>query len=158
MLNIYLLYLNRARTIMLPLFCLCVCVCPVSQSFLIFCDPLDCSLPGSVHGIFQVRILGHIASSFSRWRPRNWTCISWISCVSRQILYWLFTDSLLQILLLLFLGKSKLLRNGCILVEVAHTLVLCNKFKSQFCHLLVAWVPHTTDSPTRLSSFLKKTL
>ena len=30
-----------------------VCVCLVAQSCLTFCDPMDCSLPGSsVHGIF----------------------------------------------------------------------------------------------------------
>ena len=32
-----------------------------------FCDPMDCSLPGSsVHGIFQARILEWVAISFSR--------------------------------------------------------------------------------------------
>ena len=32
-----------------------------------FCDPIDCSLPGSsVHGIFQARILEGVAISFSR--------------------------------------------------------------------------------------------
>ena len=39
----------------------------VAQSCLTLCDPMDCSLPGSsVHGIFQARILGWVAISFSR--------------------------------------------------------------------------------------------
>ena len=54
------------------------------------CDPMDCSPSGSsVHGIFQARILEWIAISFSRgssW-PRAQTCISWVSCIGRQILY-----------------------------------------------------------------------
>ena len=42
-----------------------------------FCNPMDCSLPGSsVHGIFQARVLKWVAISFSRgssWpRDRNW--------------------------------------------------------------------------------------
>ena len=36
----------------------CVCICVVTQSCLTFCDPMDCSPPGSsVHGISQARIL-----------------------------------------------------------------------------------------------------
>ena len=47
----------------------------------LFCDPMDCSLPGSsVHGISQAKILKWVAISFSRWssQPRDWTCISCI--------------------------------------------------------------------------------
>ena len=51
------------------------------------CDPMDCSLPGSsVYGILQARILGWIAMPSARassW-PRDWTCISYISCIGRQ--------------------------------------------------------------------------
>ena len=54
----------------------------VVQSCLSFCDPMDCSLPGSsVHGFFQARILKWTAISFTRgssW-PRNWT---WVSCIA----------------------------------------------------------------------------
>ena len=54
-----------------------------------FCDPLDCSPPGSsVRGIFQARILEWVAVSYSRrssW-PRDLTHISRISCLE-QILY-----------------------------------------------------------------------
>ena len=63
------------------LVCLYVCVLCVlvAQSCLTFCDPMDCSAPGSsVHEIFQVRILEWVAISFSRgssW-PRDRTQVS----------------------------------------------------------------------------------
>ena len=59
----------------------------VAQSCLTLCNPMDCSPPGSsVHGIFQARILGRVAIPFSRGssQPRDRT---WVSCISRQILY-----------------------------------------------------------------------
>ena len=61
------------------------------QSCLTPCDPMDCSLPGpSVHRIFQMRILEWwVAISYSMgssW-PREWTSISYVSCIGRQILY-----------------------------------------------------------------------
>ena len=38
----------------------------VAQSGPTFCDPMDCSLPGSsVHGIFQARVLEWVAIAFS---------------------------------------------------------------------------------------------
>ena len=37
----------------------------VAQSYLTFRDPMDCSLPGSVHGIFQARVLEWDAIAFS---------------------------------------------------------------------------------------------
>ena len=41
--------------------------CIVWQSYMILCDAMDCSLPGSsVHGILQARILEWIAIPFSR--------------------------------------------------------------------------------------------
>ena len=54
------------------------------------CDPIDCSPPGSsVRGIFQAQILEWVAISFSRGssRPRDWTCVSYIPCTGRRILY-----------------------------------------------------------------------
>ena len=54
------------------------------------CNPMDCSPPGaSVHGILQARILEWVAISFSRRSspPRDRTCVSYISCISRQVLY-----------------------------------------------------------------------
>ena len=50
------------------------CCCSVTQSCLTFCDPMDCSLPGSsVHGILQARILEWVVISISRGssRPRG---------------------------------------------------------------------------------------
>ena len=66
----------------------CVCVL-VTQSCLTFCDPMDCSPPGSsVHETLQARKLGWVAISFSRRssRPRDWT---WISCIAgRCFIIW----------------------------------------------------------------------
>ena len=53
-------------------------------------DPVDCSpLGSSVHGILQTRILEWVTILFSRgsfW-PRDWTRISYISCIGRWVLY-----------------------------------------------------------------------
>ena len=68
----------------------CLCSCLVIQSCLTLCIPLDSSLPGSsVLGIFLARILEWVAISYSRGssQPRDWTCISWISCTGEWILY-----------------------------------------------------------------------
>ena len=62
----------------------------VTQSCPTLCDPMDCSLPDSfVHGILQARILEWDAISFSREssRPRDGTCIFWVSRTGRQILH-----------------------------------------------------------------------
>ena len=62
----------------------------VAKSRATLSNPMDCSPPGSsVHGISQARILEWVAISFSRAssRPRNWTCISCVSCIGRKILY-----------------------------------------------------------------------
>ena len=68
-----------------------VCVHAKSlQSCLTLCDPMDCSPPGSsVRGILQARILEWVAIPFSRgsYPPRDWTCISCISCIGRRVLY-----------------------------------------------------------------------
>ena len=54
------------------------------------CDPTDCSPPGSsVHGILQARILEWVAMPSSRgsfWH-RDWTCVSYVTCIGRQVLY-----------------------------------------------------------------------
>ena len=54
------------------------------------CDPVDCSLLGfSVHGILQARILEWVAmpSSKGSSQPRNQAFISYVSCISRHVLY-----------------------------------------------------------------------
>ena len=66
----------------------CCSVLTVSRVWLF--DPVGCSLPGSyVHEIFQARILEWVSIFYSRGssRPRDWTCISCISCIGMQILY-----------------------------------------------------------------------
>ena len=53
----------------------------------VFCDPVDCSTPGSsVHGISQARILEWVAIPSFRGssRPRDWTHVS---CIGRLVLY-----------------------------------------------------------------------
>ena len=61
-----------------------------SGSVWLFCNPMDCSLPGSsTRGISQVTILELVAISFSRgffW-PRDQTLISCVSCIGRWVLH-----------------------------------------------------------------------
>ena len=68
-----------------PSVCVCVCVCVLAaQSCRTFCDPMDCSPPGSsVHGIPQAGILEWVAICSSRGspQPRDWTCISHVSWI-----------------------------------------------------------------------------
>ena len=62
-----------------------MCVCSVTQSCLIFCHPMGCSLPGSsVHRIFQTGILEQVAVSYSKGssQSRDQTRISCISCIA----------------------------------------------------------------------------
>ena len=57
---------------------------------LTLCDPVDCSPPGSpVHGILQARILEWVALPSSRGSSpsRDWTHISYVSCIGRWVLY-----------------------------------------------------------------------
>ena len=61
----------------------------VAQSCMTLWDPMDCSLPGSsIHGIFQTRILGWVAISFSRRssQTRDWTRVS--HTVGRHFTIW----------------------------------------------------------------------
>ena len=74
------------------------CICPldsfstpsVAELCLTLCFSNDCSPPGSsVHGILQARILEWVAMPSSRGsaQHRDWTRVSCISCIGRQILY-----------------------------------------------------------------------
>ena len=59
------------------------------QLCLTLCNPMDCYPPGSsVYGILQARILECIAmpSRKSSWL-RDWTWVSYISCIGRWVLY-----------------------------------------------------------------------
>ena len=59
--------------------------CMHAHSCLTLCDRMDCRPPGSsVHGILQARILEWVAISSPRgssW-PRDWTPVSYISCIA----------------------------------------------------------------------------
>ena len=58
------------------------------QSCLTLCDPVNCSLPGSVHGILQARILDWVAMPSSRDLPHpGIEPKSHIFCVGKQVLY-----------------------------------------------------------------------
>ena len=54
------------------------------------CDPMGCSPPGSsVHGILKTRTLEWVAMPSSRGssRPRDPTCVTYVSCTGRRVLY-----------------------------------------------------------------------
>ena len=64
-------------------------VCEFIQSCLTVCAPMDCNPPGSsVHGILQARILEWVVMPSSRGssQPRDWICVSYISCIGRRVL------------------------------------------------------------------------
>ena len=60
------------------------------QLCLILCDPMDCSPSGaSVWGIIHARILEWVAmpSSKGSSQLKDQTCVSYISCTGRGVLY-----------------------------------------------------------------------
>ena len=65
-----------------------MCACAQSPSHLWLCNPTDCSPLGSVHRIFQARMMGSVTISPSRGSspPRDATQVSCISCTSRRTL------------------------------------------------------------------------
>ena len=68
----------------LEIFVLCVCF----QSCTTFCDPMDCSPPGSsLSGNFQARILELVAMLSFRGssQPRDQTCFLFISCIGSGV-------------------------------------------------------------------------
>ena len=60
----------------------CVVIVLVTQSCLILCDPMDCSLPGSVYGVFQARTLEWAAISFSPGDLLDPRIKSQVSCIA----------------------------------------------------------------------------
>ena len=61
---------------------MCAQLCPT------LCNPMDCSPPGSsVHEILQARVLERVAISSSKGssQPRDWTHISWVSCIAGRL-------------------------------------------------------------------------
>ena len=64
----------------------------LTQLCLTFCEPMDCSPPGScVHGILQARVLEWVAISFSRGSspPRD---RYWVSCIAGRVFTIWFTE------------------------------------------------------------------
>ena len=62
----------------------------IAQSCPTLWDPTDCSPPGSfAHGTLQARIPEWVTIPFSRGssRPRDRTCVSYVSCLGTQVLY-----------------------------------------------------------------------
>ena len=73
-------------------------ICTKSPQWcLTLCNPMNCGpSDSSVHGILQARMLACIAMLSSRGssQPRDWTCVSYVSCIGRQILYlWCYLGS-----------------------------------------------------------------
>ena len=69
----------------------------VAQSYLILCNPMDCSLPdSSVHGIPQGKILEWVAISFSR--GASWSRDqTWVSCIGgRCFTSWATREAFLE--------------------------------------------------------------
>ena len=97
--------------------CVCVCVL-VTQWYLILCDPMNCSPPGSsVHGILQARILEWVAMTFSRGssRPRDQT---WVSSIAGRF-FTIWTTSHIPVLTYFVTGSLYLLTP---LTQFAHPL------------------------------------
>ena len=66
---------------------MCTHVCSAMSDSVVTPWIITCQAP--VHGVFWVGILELVATSFSRgssW-PRDWTCISCVSCIGRWVLY-----------------------------------------------------------------------
>ena len=76
-----------------------------------FCDPMDCSLPGSsVHGILQARVLEWVAISFSRGssRPRDQTQVSRIA--GRFFTLWATREAQIEAIVSLKGWRQKILQ------------------------------------------------
>ena len=131
-------------------------VCVLTQSYLILCDPKDCSLPGSfVHGIFQARILEWVAISFSKgssW-SRDGTHVFRISCTGRPILYhcapWEGHSLIIMLKLLGIIYKTFFFY---LALKLIFSVSSCWKRSSKGCDLLVdSWAgPGQSDTPHHL--------
>ena len=70
---------------------MCACVhAEMLQLCPTVCSPVDCNPPGSsVLGILQARVLEWVAIPFSRGssRPRDGTCVSYVSRIGRRVLH-----------------------------------------------------------------------
>ena len=128
-----------AQYIVIFLF-LCVCVCvsvsvhvcmsmhSCGQSCLSLCNPVNCSPRGSfIYGISQARILEWVAISYSRGssQHRDWTCVSWVSCIGWKILYHWTTWEATLFYLYPYINR-----------EIYNTF---HKFKNIFIHIYCHW-------------------
>ena len=83
------------------------------QSCPTLCDPVDSSPPGSsVLGFLQARIVewGSIPSSKGSSWPRNWTQVSYVSCIGRQVLHHLCYLEIAEIIIWIMITVMYLLR------------------------------------------------
>ena len=77
--------------VFIPLGRFVLCCAKSLQSCLTLCDRMDCSPPGSsVLVILQTKILEWIAMPSSRGssQPRDQSCISYVSCIGRQVFFY----------------------------------------------------------------------
>ena len=88
----------------------------------LFCDPMDCRLPGSpTHEIFQARVMEWVAISFSRgssW-PRDWIKVSCIAG-TREAHTWVGRLSLFQRIIPTQGSNPGLPHCGRILYQLSH--------------------------------------
>ena len=67
------------------------CACSVPKAYLTLHNSMDCSPPGSsLHEDSPGKSTGegcHALLSRGSSRPRDWTHVSWVSCIGRWILY-----------------------------------------------------------------------
>ena len=90
--NIYFCFVDYARA-----FDYVTWRCKVAQLYLTLCDPMDCSLPGSSHGIFQARMNTGVGCQFLLQRifPTQGLnlglphCRQMLYCLSHQGSLWL---------------------------------------------------------------------
>ena len=57
------------------------------QSSPTLCDPTDCSPPGSSVGFSRQKHWSGLSSSRRPSRLRDQTCVSYVFCIGRQVLY-----------------------------------------------------------------------
>ena len=78
----------------------------------LFCNPMDCSLPGSsAHGIFQARILEWAAIAFSEANPKWWQRLKLLILCSLSVTpISLLTVPSASILLLMLLSRFSRVR------------------------------------------------
>ena len=122
------------------------------QSCPALCDPMGCSpLGSSVHGILQAKILEWIAMTFFRGssRPRDQTCISYVSCIGRQVLYHLGSPVCVCVCVCVCVWSVKVLvTQSCptLCNPVDGSLPGCSVYGILQVVLIVGWMEHLTAS------------